>query len=148
MPFNLYATDFYAWTLEQSKLLRKGEWQHLDLDNLAEEIESLGKQERRELENRLGILMGHLLKWEYQTERRSKSWKATLREQRRAAQKLINQNPSLKPYLAEAIADAYESGKDLAVSETPLDYDDLPETCPYTLSQLFDPDFPADLNPV
>ena len=112
MPSNLYETDFYAWTVEQSKLLKEGDFKHLDIPNLVEEIESLGKQERRELESRLGILMGHLLKWDYQPDKRGKSWRATIREQRRAAQKLIAQNPSLKPYLAEAIAHAHESVRD------------------------------------
>jgi Domain of unknown function DUF29 len=146
MLCNLYETDFYAWTLEQSKLLKEGDFNHIDIINLVEEIESLGNQERRELESRLGILIGHLLKWDYQPEKRSKSWRATIREQRRTAQKLMSQNPSLKPYLAEAIADAYESGLDLVVRETPLDYQDLPEDCPYTLEHLFDPDFPSNLN--
>ncbi len=146
MPSNLYETDFYAWTLEQSKLLKEGDFKHLDITNLIEEIESLGKQERRELESHLGILIGHLLKWDYQPEKRSKSWRATIREQRRAAQKLIGQNPSLKPYLTEVIADAYESGKDLVVGETPLDYEDLPQSCPYTPEQLLDSNFPTDLN--
>ena len=147
MLSNLYETDFYAWTVEQVKLLKQGDFKQLDISNLVEEIESLGKQERRELESRLGVLIGHLLKWDYQPEKRSKIWRATIREQRRAAQKLISQNPSLKPYLAEAIADAYESGKDLVVSETPLDYGDLPENCPYAPEQLFDPNFPIDLKP-
>ncbi|MFZ4675604.1 MAG: DUF29 domain-containing protein [Nodosilinea sp.] len=146
MPANLYETDFYAWTVEQSKLLKEGDFKHLDSINLVEEIESLGKQERRELENRLGILIGHLLKWDCQPEKRSKSWRATIREQRRAVQKLVGQNPSLKPYLTELIADAYESGLDLVVKETPLDYEDLPENCPYTSEELFDPDFPPTLN--
>lgn len=115
---------------------------HLDIVNLVEEIESLGKQQRQELENRLGILLRHLLKWDYQPERRSKSWKATIREQRRATQKLIRQNLSLKAYLPEAIADAYETGLDLVVRETPLDYPDLPEMCPYDEVQIFDPNFP------
>ncbi|QZZ19810.1 DUF29 domain-containing protein [Leptothermofonsia sichuanensis E412] len=143
---NIYETDFYAWTVEQSKLLKEGNFKHLDIPNLVEEIESLGKQECREIESCLGILIGHLLKWDYQPDKRSKSWRATIREQRRAAQKLIAQNPSLKTYLAEAIADAYESGKDLVVKETPLDYGDLPENCPYTSEQLVDPNFPNDLN--
>ncbi len=142
MPSNLYETDFYAWTLEQSKMLKEGDFKHIDIINLVEEIESLGKQERRELESRLGVLIGHLLKWDYQPNQRSKSWRATIREQRRAVQKLISQNPSLKPYLIEAIASAHESGLDLVVKETPLDYEDLPENCPYTSEQLFDPDFP------
>lgn len=147
MPSNLYETDFYAWTLEQSTLLKKGDFNHLDIANLVEEIESLGKQQRQELRNRLGVLIGHLLKWDYQPEKRSKSWRVTIREQRREILQLLKENPSLKPYLIEAIAYAHESGKDLVVKETPLDYGDLPENCPYTSEQLFDPDFPADLNP-
>lgn len=143
---NLYETDFYAWTLEQTKLLKAGDFKHLDIANLVEEVESLGKQQRQELENRLAVLLGHLLKWEFQPDRRSKSWRATLREQRRTIQRLLAQNPSLKPYLSEAIAIAYESGLDLVVRETPLDYPDLPTDCPYTLIQIFDPDFPAGIS--
>jgi Domain of unknown function DUF29 len=146
MPSNLYELDFYAWTLEQSKLLKDGDFQNLDIINLVEEVESLGKQQRQELENRLAILLGHFLKWDYHPAHRSKSWKATIREQRRAIQKLIRQNPSLKPDLEEAIADAYESGLDLVVRETPLDYPELPQACAYTLDQLFDPEFPNGLN--
>ncbi|NLQ05276.1 DUF29 domain-containing protein [Cylindrospermopsis raciborskii] len=144
MGFNLYETDFYGWTLKQSRLLKQGDFRQLDIINLVEEIESLGKQERRELENRLAILMGHLLKWEYQAEKRRKSWRATIREQRRIVQKLLSQNPSLKPYLFELIADGYESGKDLVVRETPLDYLDLPEKCPYTPEQILDREYPRE----
>jgi hypothetical protein len=147
MPANLYETDFYAWTLEQSKLLKEGDFKHLDITNLVEEIESLGKQQRQELRNRLGILIGHLLKWDYQSEKRSKSWRVRIREQRREIWQLLKENPSLKPYLIEAIAHAHESGIDLVVKETPLNYEDLPQNCPYTSEQLFDPDFPTDLNP-
>lgn len=146
MQPNLYEADFYAWTLEQSKLLKEGDFKHLDIINLVEEVESLGKQQRQELENRLAILLGHLLKWDYQPEHRSKSWKATIREQRRAIQRLMRENPSLKPYLEEAIADAYESGLDLVVRETHLDYPELPQACAYTVDQLFDPEFPSNLN--
>ena len=146
MQSNLYETDFYAWTLEQSKLLKAGDLKNLDIVNLVEEVESLGKQQRQELRNRLGVLIGHLLKWNYQPEERSKSWRVTIREQRREILRHLQENPSLKPYLPEAIAHAYESGLDLVVRETPLDYPDLPEDCPYTINQLFDPDFPHNLN--
>jgi Domain of unknown function DUF29 len=146
MQSNLYETDFYAWTLEQSKLLQISDFKGLDIVNLVEEIESLGKQQRQELENRLAILLGHLLKWDYQPKRRSKSWKATIREQRRAIQRLMQANPSLKPYLEEAIAYAYQSGIDLVVRETPLDDQDLPADCQYTPEQIFDPNFPQTLN--
>jgi len=148
MQSHLYETDFYAWTMEQSKLLRDGDVQNLDIINLVEEIESLGKQQRQELRNRLGVLIGHLLKWDYQPEKQSKSWRATIREQRRETLHLLKENPSLKPYLEEAITDAYQSGLELVVRETSLDYQDLPGDCAYTLNQLFDPDFPSGVNKV
>ncbi len=142
---NLYDTDFYAWTLEQSQLLQQGKWHALDIENLVEEIESLGKQQRQELRNRLGVLIGHLLKWDYQSERRSKSWKATIREQRKEVLRLLKENPSLKPYLEEAIVDAYDAGSAIAVRETPLDYKDLPSECPYSVEQILDLSFPIGL---
>ncbi len=148
MPLNLYETDFYAWTLEQSKLLKQGDFQHLDIVNLVEEIESLGKQQRQELRNRLGVLIGHLLKWHYQPDKRSKSWRVTIQIQRREIIDLLEENPSLQSYLPDAIAKAYQLGVDLVRLETPLDDADLPANCPYSSEQLFDPNFPVDLNPV
>jgi Domain of unknown function DUF29 len=145
MPTNLYDMDFYAWTLEQSQLLRQGKWQALDIENLVEEIESLGKQQRQELRNRLGVLIGHLLKWDCQSDHRSKSWKATIREQRKEVLRLLKENPSLQPYLQEAIADAYDAGMAIAVRETPLDYKDLPSECPYATEQILDLSFPTGL---
>lgn len=148
MQPNLYEADFYAWTLEQSQLLKEGDFKHLDIINLVEEVESLGKQQRQELRNRLGVLIGHTLKWDYQPEKRSKSWRVTIREQRREVLRLLQENPSLKPYLEEAIAYAYQSGLDLVVRETPLDDQDLPEDPIYTIEQLLSPDFPSGLNEV
>lgn len=111
----LYDADFYAWTQEQAKFLREGTWNELDIPNLVEEIESLGKQQKQELRNRLSVLLGHLLKWEFQPTYRSKSWLATIREQRRRALEALEENPSLKSYLPEAIQKAYEDGIDLVV---------------------------------
>ncbi|MBD2188809.1 DUF29 domain-containing protein [Pseudanabaena mucicola] len=138
----LYESDFYRWTVDQVERLRLGKFDDLDLENLAEEIESLGNQQRSELENRLGILLGHLLKWDLQPNLRGKSWRSTIREQRRQIQRLITKNPSLKSYLDEAISEGYESALDLVVRETPLDYKDLPEVCPYAITQIFDNNFP------
>ncbi len=137
LPQNLYETDFYAWIQEQAKFLRHQQWSQLDLPNLIEEIESLGKQQRAELRNRLKVLIGHLLKWEYQAERRSRSWLMTIRVQRRDTQELLAENPSLKPYLEEALQKIYESGRDLAVGETNLPIKTFPEHCPYTLAEIF-----------
>jgi hypothetical protein len=124
----LYETDFYAWTIEQAKFLKDGVWDCLDISNLVEEIESLGKQQRQELRNRLGILLGQLLKWEFQPSHRSQSWLATSREQRRRIRDLLEESPSLKPYLPEVLEKAYQDGVDLAVRETSLNYKDFPKS--------------------
>lgn len=135
---SLYETDFYAWTQEQAQLLRNHQWSKLDLPNLVEEIESLGKQQRQELRNRLSILIGHLLKWEYQPQRRNRSWLSTIRVQRIDLYDLLEENPSLKPYLGEAIGRAYRKAIELAASETNLPYKIFPQNCPYSFEQLLD----------
>ncbi|NEQ23134.1 MAG: DUF29 domain-containing protein [Microcoleus sp. SIO2G3] len=137
----LYETDFYAWTIEQAKFLKDGVWDCLDISNLVEEIESLGKQQRQELRNGLGILLGHLLKWEFQYGHRSKSWLATIREQRRRIIDLLEESPSLQPYLPEVSEKAYQDGVDLAVRETSLNYKDFPQECFYSLEQVLDSAF-------
>jgi hypothetical protein len=134
----LYNQDFYAWTQRQAELLRAGRLDELDIDNLVEEIESLGRQERQELCNRLGVLLGHLLKWRYQPEARSKSWAATILEQRRRIQRHLKENPSLKPYLPEAIDIGYEDGLDLVNRETPLNPNQLPQSCPFSDFEIFE----------
>ena len=133
---NLYETDFYAWTQQQALLLQQQQWTQLDLPNLIEEIESLGKQQRAELRNRLSVLIGHLLKWEYQSERRSRSWLATIRIQRLDISELLEENPSLKPYLEEALQKAYLKGVVLAVGETDLPNSTFPAECPYSLIEI------------
>lgn len=135
---NLYETDFYAWTQKQVFLLRAHQWSQLDLTNLIEEIEGLGKQQRQELRNRLSILLAHLLKWEYQSPYRSRSWLATIRVQRRDIARLIQDNPSFKPYLDEAVREAYENAKDLAMGETNLPLATFPLECSYNLDQILD----------
>ena len=138
----LYETDFYAWTQTQVELMKHGNLNALDLANLMEEIQSLGKQQKQELRNRLGVLIGHLLKWQYQPNFRSKSWRVTIRGQRRRIKEHILENPSLKSYLHQAIAEAFPDGIDLVLKETPLEEKDLPSECPYTVEQIFDPLFP------
>lgn len=142
MPaINLYETDFYAWTQEQATLLRSKQWSQIDLPNLIEEIESLGKQQRQELRNRLSVLIGHLLKWEYQPQHRSRSWLATLRVQRRDTLRLLKDNPSLNPYLGDALPEAYENARDLAMGETDLPEQTFPLSCLYSLTQILDDSF-------
>ena len=141
----LYETDFYAWTQEQSDLLQLGKLNALDIVNLVEEIQSLGKQQKQELRNRLGVLIAHLLKWEYQPDFRSKSWRVTIREQRRRIKEHLLENPSLKSYLNQAILEAFQDGIDLVLKETPLDEKDLPQECPYSIEKIFDSTFPSEI---
>ncbi len=138
---SLYETDFYAWTQEQSELINLGQWSNLDASNLVEELESLGRQERQELRNRLGILLGHLLKWQFQPTQQSNSWRGTIREQRKQISLLLKDSPSLKPYLQEALQDAYELGTALAIKETQLAEETFPENCPYLLAETLDTSF-------
>jgi hypothetical protein len=133
---NLYETDFHAWSQEQADFLHSKKWNQIDLPNLIEEIESLGKQQRQELRNRLSILIAHLLKWQYQPQFRSRSWLATIRVQRRDTLRLLEDNPSLKPYLEAALSEAYENGKDLAMGETDLPEKTFPVGCAYDLSEV------------
>lgn len=138
---SLYEVDFYAWTQRQSLLLRNQQWPQIDLDNVIEEIESLGRQQRQELRNRLAILIGHLLKWEHQSERRSRSWFATINVQRLDIGELIADNPSLKPYLAEALEAAYKKGLMLAVKESGLSSKTFPTSAAYSLERILSEDF-------
>lgn len=123
---------------QQAALLHSGKLAQLDLENLAEEIESWGRQERQELRNRLGILLGHLAKWHYQPEDRSRSWRSTIREQRQRILEQIEENPSLKPYLPEAIAKGYQYGLALVEWETPLDLNTLPQFSPSSIAQILE----------
>ncbi len=113
-----------------AEALRTRDWSSLDIENLAEEVESLGRQQRQELRNRLGVLLGHLLKWQFQPTHRSKSWQLTVREQRLQIRFLLKDNPSLKPDLDEAIAESYALGQLLVAKDTPLVIEDLPVVCP------------------
>jgi len=146
VALSLYDADFYAWTQEQAEFLREGKWSQLDLVNLIEEIESLGKQQRSELRNLLSILIGHLLKWEYQSNRRSRSWLNTIRVERRDTLELVKENPSLKPYLNEALQKIYQNGRNLAAGETNLPLKTFPSECLYSLEEILsDVFFPGEL---
>ncbi len=141
---NLYEHDFYAWTQQQKELLGKEQYKELDIANLIEEIDALGKQQKKELRNRLAVLLGHLLKWQYQPGMRTKSWRVTMDIQRSEIKQILLENPSLKPYIAEALTLGYQAGVKLAVLETPLEYRDFPTVLPYRWPQILDESFFPD----
>ena len=146
MPANttLYDTDFHAWANEQAALLRAGRLTEADIENIAEEIESMGRSEKRELVNRLAALMLHLLKWRYQPGLRGKSWQYSIDEQRHRIDDHLKDNPSLKARLDEAINGAYRLAKLGAARETGFDLDTFPSTCPFPFEQAMDPGFWPD----
>lgn len=144
MIANLHDQDFYAWTQQQAGLIRAGRIADLDLEHLLEEVESMGASERSQLQSRLKILLGHLLKWQYQPTFRSRSWTATIKEQRLSVLELLDDNPSLKHVLDERIRKAYPQGVLLAVKETDIDEGDFPPSCPYALNQILDLGFYPD----
>lgn len=138
-------SDFYAWALHNARLLRDGAFNQLDAEQIAEELESMSASERRELLNRLQVLILHLLKFQYQPERRGKSWLLTINHQRTAIERLLEQSPSLRRVLdADALVKVYGKALRDAVIETDLDRHLFPVDCPYRLEQILDEDwFPA-----
>ena len=141
---SLYEQDFYGWTQRQVRALEQKQVSELDWQHLQEEIQSLGRQEYRELVSRLAVLLGHLLKWEFQPERRSRSWFLTIREQRRAIARHLQQNPSLKSRILEALEEGFAVGVDLALRETDLPIRAFPESCPYEWSLIMTDRFLCD----
>ena len=140
---SLYESDFYGWTELQAKALANRQVEALDWQNLREEIISLGKQEYRELVSRLTVLVGHLLKWEYQPDKRSRSWFLTIREQRRAIRRHLQGNPSLSR-IPTALSDAFEAGVDLALRETDLPIRTFPSHCSFTFEDIMADHFFCD----
>jgi hypothetical protein len=137
----LYDQDFYTWAYQQSNLLRQGKFDQVDIPHLIEELEDLGTRHYDQLESRLMILTAHLLKWQVQHWRRSNSWRATIRLQRTAIAKLLRRNPGLQPRLTEAMQESWLEARDLAIAETDLPDAQFPENCPFTLSNVLNPDF-------
>jgi hypothetical protein len=140
----LYDTDIVAWASEQAQLLRSRQWSALDIENLAEEIEDVGRSEKRALGSRMGVLIGHLLKWKFQPEKRSKSWSATIDVQRARVTDRLQQTPSLKYSLSDEmwLQHAWNDGLSLAIAETGLH--DFPRLPIWTVDQLRDPEFFPD----
>lgn len=141
MSSTLYDHDFYAWTNEQAGLLRAGKLSEADLEHIAEEIESMGKSEKRELISRLTVLLLHLLKWEFQPMRRGASWRLSIANTRDALTDHLADNPSLRSVLEASVETAYRRAHRDAALETGLSENTFPSTCPWLFSQMMDENF-------
>lgn len=136
-----YDNDFYSWSLEQARLLREGQWTHIDRNNVAEEIESLGREQFNKLESAFRVLLMHMLKWDHQPKRRSRSWIISIKEQRLEINDILTDNPGLRPRIPEAIDRAYRKAILAAAKETKLDEAVFPETLVYGFDDIMKREF-------
>jgi Domain of unknown function DUF29 len=140
----LYDRDFCLWTETMAEALRSGNLTELDVANLAEEVESLGRRDRRELQSRLVVLLHHLLKWQCQPDMRSGSWRGTLAEQRLRIRRLLQDSPSLRSVLDGSIDECYADAKVQASEETGLTIGTFPVDCPYPIASILSIEFLPD----
>jgi hypothetical protein len=137
----LYDRDYYLWLQETAKLLRHGEFDRLDIENLVEEIESMGRSDKHAVESNLEIVLMHLLKYSYQAKRRSNSWRFTLLEHRNRLFKAFKDSPSLKVHFDQTFAASYQQARKLAAAETGLPIAIFPQDSPFTPEQALDEDY-------
>lgn len=138
---SLYKTDYLKWIQTTLEKLRVQDYSSIDWENLIEEIEDMGRSERKSLESNLIVVLTHLLKWQYQPEFRSGSWKGSIVEHRRRIRKALKESPSLKPYLEEVFAECYWDAVEQASAETELPIETFPQESPYTSAQVLDSSF-------
>ena len=131
-----YEHDYYSWTLDQARLIREGRIAEADLANIAEELVSLGRSEYNDLRSALARIIQHLLKWDFQADKRSPSWKNSIQVHRVHARQTLRENPGLRHKLDEIVAGAYELGVAFAVEDTGLAHRALPSSCPYTFDAI------------
>lgn len=139
-----YDQDFVVWLNAHAEFLRQGQWEQIDRDHLVEELEAMAKRERRELLSRLSVLIMHLLKWQFQASRRSRSWQNTIMTQRMDVLDVLADSPSLQPFLHERLPSVYAKARLQAEVETGMDAQQFPEQCPYSVAQILATDFWPD----
>ena len=138
---SLYEKDFFTWTQEQARLLRERRFDDLDLDNLIDEVASVGSSEEHEIRRRLKVLLAHLLKWKFQPRFRGISWRRTIRQQRESIAEIIEASPSLRTYPSQVMRTAYTGATVSASEETGLAIGIFSEECPFSVDQALDLEF-------
>ncbi|WP_017315197.1 DUF29 domain-containing protein [Mastigocladopsis repens] len=136
-----YLTDFNAWIDQTAQFLRERRWHEIDVEHLIQEVEDLGKSERRGIASQLTRLLLHLLKWQYQPQRRSDSWLDSITDARTQIELAIEDSPSLKNYPAEKLEESYQRARHQAAKQTNMQISAFPEECPYPLELVLDEDW-------
>lgn len=140
-PSDLYNQDYALWLELTCQRLAEKRFLDLDLPNLLEELGDMGRSEKRDLTSNLIAVLTHLLKYAYQPQKRSNSWRFTIKEHRRRIQESLKESPSLRAYLLQNFDECYREARDLAATETGLDVSAFPEANPFTLEQILDRGF-------
>lgn len=142
----LYEQDYNLWLEATAHLLREKKLDQIDYENLIEEIESMGRSDKRFLKSNLEQLLMHLLKWKYQSNKRTGTWERSIKEHRNRVLDNLEDSPSLKPYLDDIFVKCYQNARDYAASETRLSLATFPETCPFEIQQILNTRFFPDHN--
>jgi hypothetical protein len=143
-PAVLYEEDFFRWTEEQGRALRERRPAEVDWGNVAEEIETLGRSDKRSIESNLNVVLLHLLKWRYQSDRRKAGWKSSIAEHRARIRKVIEESPSLRQYPAQVLEEEYALARTKAADEADLPEKLFPASCPFTMTEILDPIYLPD----
>ncbi|MFB2923400.1 DUF29 domain-containing protein [Aerosakkonema funiforme] len=138
---SLYEQDFYRWLQTNINFLKEGRFAEIDLENLLEELESMGRSEKNALTSNLRVLLMHLLKYKYQPEKRTNSWLYTIREHRKRLRETFKASPSLYPFFEDIFNESYQDARELAADETGLSIKIFPPESPFTVEEVLNPDF-------
>ncbi|HHP7231554.1 MAG TPA: DUF29 domain-containing protein [Xenococcaceae cyanobacterium] len=138
---NLYERDYHLWLLHTARLISEGKLQEVDTANLIEEIKDMGRSEQRAIESNLVVVLLHLLKYQYQPDKRTNSWRASIREHRRRLKRAFRLSPSLKRYFEEVFDECYQDSREQAADETELSLNTFPQKSPFTPSEALNPDY-------
>jgi predicted DNA-binding ribbon-helix-helix protein len=141
MDSTLYDRDYYQWLTETAYLLSEGRLSEMDVPNLLDEIEAIGKSQKRAISSYLRVLLLHLLKWQYQPQKRSGSWRSSIRNARLALAERLAESPSLKPYPETVLSPCYRAARANAADETGLPLATFPETPPFDLQDILSEEF-------
>lgn len=144
MTASLYEQDFYRWLEKTAQHLREGRLEELDIPNLVEEIEAMGRSEKHAIQSNLIIVLLHLLKYKYQLQKRTSSWLSSIAEHRDRIEIAIADSPSLQPYVGEVFEKCYNKARRRAALETDLPIDTFAIESPFTVEETLDPDFLPD----
>ncbi len=137
----LYEEDEHLWLFENAKLLREGRLDLVDIEHIAETLENMGKRDYREIVSRMKVLIVHLLKWIFQPESRSSSWKGTIRHQRDELNSEFEDSSNLKKHAEENFLKSYQKAREIASDETDLPISHFPEKPPFSFEQAIDENY-------